>query len=116
MTLCPSQGSWELPDLNAVFGHQRQQGGRYPPDARSHELPLYFMHFRTPADEMLDPEGVRMPEDTVADAALRAARDCMAHDLRAGRIDLTSRIDVHNEAGEIVHTLLFADAVEIVPA
>jgi hypothetical protein len=79
-------------------------------------MPLYFLHLRAPLDEMLDPDGVLMPEEAVAGAALVAARDCMAHDLRAGRIDLASRIDVHNEAGEIVHTLPFADAVTIMPA
>jgi hypothetical protein len=79
-------------------------------------LPRYFMHLRGPADETLDPDGVEMPEEAVNGAALRAARDCMAHDLRAGRIDLASRIDVHDEAGDIVHTLPFAGAVTIVPA
>jgi hypothetical protein len=79
-------------------------------------MPLYYMHLRAPSDEMLDLDGVSFPEEAVPRAALLAARDCMAHDLLAGRLDLTYRIDVHNEQGEIVHTLQFADAVEIVPA
>ena len=78
-------------------------------------MPLYFMHLRDPADEVLDPDGVRMPKEAVADAALVAARDCMAHDVRSGRLDLKYRIDVQNEDGEIVHTMQFADAVEILP-
>jgi hypothetical protein len=79
-------------------------------------MPLYFMHLRDSSDEVLDPDGVRMTEEAIPGAALLAARDCMAHDLRSGRLDLKYRIDVHNEAGEIVHTLPFADALEIVPA
>jgi hypothetical protein len=79
-------------------------------------MPLYFMHLRNSTDEVLDPDGVLMSEDAVPGAALLAARDCMAHDLLSGRLELNYRIDVHNEAGEIVHTLQFADAVEIVPA
>lgn len=43
-----------------------------------------------------------------------AARDCIAGDVRTGRVDLRYRIDVHDDAGEIVHALPFASAVEIV--
>jgi hypothetical protein len=75
-------------------------------------VPLYFMHLRDPSAEVLDPDGVLMPEHAIANAALSAARDCMAH----GRLDLKYRIDVHNAEGEIVHTVQFADAVTIVPA
>jgi hypothetical protein len=74
------------------------------------------MHLRDSSDEVLDPDGLLMPEDAIAGAALFAARDCMAHDIRSGGIELKYRIDVHNEAGEIVHTLEFSDAVTIVPA
>jgi hypothetical protein len=78
-------------------------------------MPLYFMHLRDPSDEVLDPDGVRMPEEAVANAALVAARDCIAHDVRSGWLDLRYRIDVQNENGEIVHTRHFSDAVEILP-
>ena len=77
-------------------------------------MPLYFMHLHNSTDELLDPDGLILPEEAVAGAALTAARDCMAHDLRSGRIDLRYRIDVQNEEGEIVHTLHFADAFELV--
>jgi hypothetical protein len=76
-------------------------------------MPLYFMHLRDSSDEMLDPDGVLMPKEAVPRAALFAARDCIAHDVRSGRMDLKYRIDVQNEDGEIVHTMQFADAVEI---
>jgi hypothetical protein len=79
-------------------------------------MPLYFMHLRDATDELLDPDGTPLREDAVASATLAAARDCMAHDLRSGRIDLRYRIDVQNEEGKVVHTLHFADALEIVTA
>src|SRR5206468_9416940 len=75
----------------------------------------YFMHLRDSIDELLDPEGIEMPADAIAGAALMAARDVIAGDVRSGRIDLHFRIDVHDEAGEVVHTLPFADAVEVLP-
>jgi hypothetical protein len=78
-------------------------------------MPRYYMHLRNPSDELLDLEGVIMPEEALADSVLAAARDCMAHDLRSGRVELNYRIEVQNEQGEIVHALQFADAVEIVP-
>jgi hypothetical protein len=78
-------------------------------------MPLYFMHLRDGKDEVLDPEGVEMPSEAVAGVALLAARDCMAGDVKQGKLDLHYRIDVHDEDGNIVHTLSFADAIEIVP-
>jgi hypothetical protein len=79
-------------------------------------MPLYFMHLRDSSDEVLDPDGVVLPEEAIVGAALLAARDCMAHDIRSGCLELKYRIDVHDEEGQIVHTLQFADAVAIAPA
>jgi hypothetical protein len=79
-------------------------------------MPRYFMHLRDGTDEVPDPEGVDMPLEAVSRAALMDARSCIAEDARAGRIYLGYRIDVHDEEGTVVHSLSFADAVEIVPA
>jgi hypothetical protein len=79
-------------------------------------MPTYFLHLRDGTDEVLDEEGVAMPTNAVPGAALMAARDCMAGDVKNGRLQLKYRIDVHDERGEIVHTLAFTDAVEIIPA
>ena len=76
-------------------------------------MPLYFMHLKGSTEEVLDLEGVEMPVDAIPVIALRQARDCMAGDIKAGRLDLRYRIDVHDEAGEIVHRLPFEDAVLI---
>ena len=79
-------------------------------------MPRYFLHLRDGSDELLDPEGLILPEEAVEGAALLAARDCMAADVRQGLLDLKYRIDVHAENGEIVLTLPFADALEIASA
>jgi hypothetical protein len=76
-------------------------------------MPRYFLHLRKPSNDLLDTEGTSMPEDAVTSAALAAARDCMAHDVRAGRLDLKCRIEVQDEAGKVVHTLPFAEAVSL---
>jgi hypothetical protein len=66
------------------------------------------MHLRDSVDELLDPEGLSMEDHEIGDMALLAARDCMAHDIRTGWLELKYRIDVQDQAGAIVHTLHFS--------
>ncbi|WP_404829601.1 DUF6894 family protein [Sphingomonas aliaeris] len=72
------------------------------------------MHLHDGVDRLLDEEGLVLSTDEVAQAALDAARDCIAGDVRKGRIDMRSRIDVEDHGGAIVHTLQFGDAVTII--
>jgi hypothetical protein len=76
----------------------------------------YFLHLKNSVDEVLDQEGTELSEDAVRRLALRSARECIAEDVKAGRIDLHYRIEVFNESEELVHTLQFRDAAEMVPA
>ena len=76
----------------------------------------YFFHLKNSIDEILDPEGTEMPAEVVPGAALRAARDCIAGDVKEGRFDLHFRIEIVSDKGELVHTLQFSGAVEVVPA
>jgi hypothetical protein len=78
-------------------------------------LPKYFFHLIDSTNEVLDPDGMQMPAEAVMGSALSQARDCMAGDVKSGRLDLHYRIDVHDEAGLNVHTLRFEDALEVVP-
>ena len=76
----------------------------------------YFMHLRDGTSELLDPDGVEF--ETLA--ALRTAvmmtiRDLMCGDVRNGLIDLRFRIDAEDEAGNIVYSLAFDDAISIIP-
>lgn len=78
-------------------------------------MPRYLLHLRDGVDELLDPDGVNMPADAVPGFALHAARDCIAGDVMNGRIELKYRIDVEDDDGNVVHSVSFADAIEIVP-
>jgi hypothetical protein len=78
-------------------------------------MPRYFLHLKDGVDEILDEEGIELSPAAVAGAALLAARDCMAADVKQGRLDLNHRIDVYDESGEIAQTLVFAEALEITP-
>ena len=76
----------------------------------------YFLHLRDGTEQILDPEGLEFPSvDAVRKATLIAARDLMTGDIRTGVIDFRFRIDVEDEAGEIIYTLPFKHAINIIP-
>lgn len=79
-------------------------------------MPRYFLHLRDQLSETIDEEGKEMPPEAVARTALLAARDCMAGDVKDGRLDLRYRIDVHDHRSKLVHSLPFADALVITTA
>ena len=76
-------------------------------------MPRYFMHLVDGVDVLLDPDGIEIPNGAIVQKALASARDCIAGDVREGCVDLRYRIDVHDVNGRVVHSLSFADAVEI---
>jgi len=74
------------------------------------------MHLRDSVDELLDPEGVDLPDlEAVRTAVLLAARDMLAGDIRQGLIDLRYRIDAENEEGGLVYSLPLQHAFTVVP-
>lgn len=77
-------------------------------------MPRYFFHLRDHAERLLDPQGqVIDSPDAIAETALHEARAILSHEALTGRINLDQRIEVEDKAGNIVHTLQFADAVTI---
>ena len=52
-------------------------------------------------------------EDRESERALKAAYAILAADAAEGRVDLRQRIDVEDEAGNIIHTVQFRDIVAI---
>lgn len=76
----------------------------------------YFMHLRDGTNELLDPEGREFPTlEALRNEVLYTARDLLAGDVRNGLVDFRFRIDVHDEAGEIVYSLPFKHALSIIP-
>jgi hypothetical protein len=80
-------------------------------------MALYFLHLRDGTDEILDPDGCEFADmEAVKKAARLGARDVMGNEVKSGGImDLRYRIDAENEAGEIVYSLPFKHAVNIIP-
>jgi hypothetical protein len=76
----------------------------------------YFLHLRDHVDEVLDPDGLDFESvDALKAAVAASARDVMCGDLRNGIIDLRYRIDAENAAGQVVYTLPFSAAFNIIP-
>lgn len=77
-------------------------------------MPKVFFHLVDGQETLLDPEGSMLTLDEAVPRALKVARALIADGAVQGRIDLRPRIDIADEAGTIVHSLDFADAITIV--
>lgn len=76
----------------------------------------YFMHLRDGTEELLDPEGREFATlAALRNAVLFTARDLLTGDVRRGVLDLRFRIDAEDDAGTIIYTLPFSNAVNIIP-
>ncbi len=76
----------------------------------------YFLHLRDSVDELLDPDGQEFADmEALKAAVMGSARDLMSGDVRNGIIDFRYRIDAENEGGDVVYTLSFRHAVNIIP-
>jgi hypothetical protein len=72
------------------------------------------MHISDGTGFIEDEEGRDLPDDQTARAeAIAAARDIMAADLRDGRLDLTSFIEVEDESQDLLFTISFGDVVNV---
>ena len=77
-------------------------------------MPRYYMHICNGTGFLEDEEGRELPNQAAArEAAIMAARDVMANDLRGGELDLSSFIEVEDENKQLVFTLQFIDAVNL---
>jgi hypothetical protein len=73
------------------------------------------MNLRDGTSELLDPEGRVFPSlAALRNAVLIAARDLMIGDIRNGLLDLRFRIDAEDDAGTIIYSLSFEDAISII--
>lgn len=78
-------------------------------------MPRFFFNLCSQTEHLPDPEGVEMPDAEAARiAALDAARDIIAADARSGTVDMFCRIEVENDAREIIQSLPFCEAVTFI--
>lgn len=78
-------------------------------------LSLLFFHLRDGRDILLDPDGRNLEgRDAIATAALTEARAIIASEALVGRINLEQHIDVEDADRNVIHSLRFTDAIELV--
>ena len=74
----------------------------------------YFFHLHECGTITRDAEGQELPDDAaVREEALRLARNIMAGEIEGGRLCLLCKIEVHDEAGQLVMYMPFKDAVVV---
>ena len=76
-------------------------------------MPHYRFHVINDIDAP-DEEGADL--DSLAMAHLKAidsARDLASHSVRQGRLDLSHRIDVENDKGDVLVSVTFGEAVKV---
>ncbi len=80
-------------------------------------MPRFYFHLHDRFGAVPDPDARELADlDMVRAQALKGARSIICEDVRDGLVDLTGRIDVYDGAGELVLSLPFKEAVELVLA
>jgi hypothetical protein len=77
-------------------------------------MPRYYFNIDNSIGYLADEEGRELAgPDEARREALKGARSILAEDVLQGKIDLRGRLEVKDEAGRIVLTLPFSEAVEL---
>jgi len=77
-------------------------------------MPRFYFHVCNGTGFVEDEEGRELPDlEAAREAAIKAARDIMAADVQRGMLDLSSFIEIEDPAHQLVHTLGFAEAVDL---
>ncbi len=77
-------------------------------------MALYFFHLHECGTVALDEDGIERPDLAAVQAtALESAREVMCAEVKEGRLCLSCYIEVKDEAGAVVHTLPFNDALVV---
>lgn len=78
-------------------------------------MPFYYFHLQEGREFIPDLEGCELRDvKAAAETALKEARAIIGEDTRTGSLSLDKAIEVENAAGDIVHRLIFTDAVQII--
>lgn len=76
-------------------------------------MPHFHFHVLNDIDAP-DSEGQELANLAVAHLkAIDYARDLASASVRQGRLDLTHRIDVEDDAGQVLLTVTFGDAIDL---
>jgi hypothetical protein len=77
-------------------------------------MTLLYFHLVDGVDTLVDQDCVEMAPEKIVGRTLVEVRALIADEALRGRIDLRQRIDVKDGEGVVLHSLPFAEAVEII--
>jgi len=78
-------------------------------------MPRYRFNIHNAIGFIPDEQGQELPDLEAARAeALRGARSLLAEEVRSGQMNLCGRLEVRDEKDDLVLTLPFAGAVDII--
>ncbi len=80
-------------------------------------MPRFHLNLYNRAGASRDEEGLELPDlDSARAAAIDGIRSLASEEVRRGRLDLAGRVEILDEAGTLLATIAFAEAVEILPS
>lgn len=78
-------------------------------------MPTYHLHLHNAHIDASDEEGIELADIAAAHAkAIQGIRGFLAHEAIGGRIDLRGQVDIADDAGAILKTVSFAEAITII--
>ena len=77
-------------------------------------VPRYYLHICNGSGFTEDKQGQELPDmDAARKEAIRGLRDISASELKRGEMNLGSFIEIEDEAGRLIMTVDFHDAVRL---
>lgn len=77
-------------------------------------MPRYFLHMHNSTGLIEDDEGQEHPDLASARAsAIQSIRSVASEEVRGGSLDLRGRIDITDEAGELLASVPFPEAIAL---
>lgn len=77
-------------------------------------MPRYHFNIHNSVGFVPDEEGRELPDlDTAREEALKGARSLLAEEILQGTVDLKGRLEILDEAGRLLFTIPFAEAVAV---
>jgi hypothetical protein len=77
-------------------------------------MPRFHLHLYDRAGVSSDEEGLELADlDSARARAIDGIRSIASQEVRGGRLDLEGRIEIADEAGTVLGTVRFPEAVEV---
>lgn len=77
-------------------------------------MPRFSLHLHNRLEFVRDEEGMELPDlGTARQQAIQSIRSVLGEEVQQGLVDLRGRIEIANDNGDILASIPFAEAVEL---